>query len=190
MAGLFISLEKFLAVISSNFASVSSSSCGIIIINWDSNSMHIRPFPLLHSLEKRLGDGAALSEQCLWPICSLFNRVPLLRELFHIEFLSASPSSHPPSSLNIFWAASQCQTCACSDHSFLAPTTCFESYIQEGFLNTQGGSWVKSLNFSKFIFGCFGSSLLLWASLALWCTGLWLWWLLTLQSLGSRAWDR
>lgn len=45
MAGLFISLGKFLAVISSNFASVSSSSCGIIIINWDSNSMHIRPFP-------------------------------------------------------------------------------------------------------------------------------------------------
>ena len=45
MAGLFISLGKFLAVISSNFASVSSPSCGIIIINWDSNSMHIRPFP-------------------------------------------------------------------------------------------------------------------------------------------------
>lgn len=78
MAGLFFSLGKFLAVISSNFASVSSSSCGILIINWDSNSMHARAFPSAPQPGKDLRDAAALSEQCLWPICRLFNHVPSL----------------------------------------------------------------------------------------------------------------
>lgn len=64
MAGLF-SLGKFLAVISSNFALVSSSSFGILIINWDFNSMHIRPFPSAPQPGKDLRDAAALSEEGL-----------------------------------------------------------------------------------------------------------------------------